>query len=91
MDIARVTSKGQVTIPIGIRRLMNIKEGDKILFFEKDGKVFVQNAAMVAFDKIQKGFEGEAEKAGFKTEKELQDYVKSIRKEMRGQQNEDNA
>ncbi len=91
MDIARVTSKGQVTIPIGIRRLMNIKEGDKILFFEKDGKVFVENAAMVAFDKIQKGFEGEAEKAGFKTEKELQDYVKSIRKEMRGQQNEDNA
>lgn len=91
MDIARVTSKGQVTIPIGIRRLMNIKEGDKILFFEKDGKIFVENAAMVAFDKIQKGFEGEAEKAGFKTEKELQDYVKSIRKEMRGQQNEDNA
>ena len=91
MDIASVTSKGQVTIPIGIRRLMNIKEGDKILFFEKDGKVFVENAAMVAFDKIQKGFEGEAEKAGFKTEKELQDYVKSIRKEMRGQQNEDNA
>ena len=91
MDIARVTSKGQVTIPIGIRRLMNIKEGDKILFFEKDGKVFVENAAMVAFDKIQKGFEGEAEKAGFKTEKELQDYVKSIRKEMRGQKNENNA
>lgn len=91
MDIARVTSKGQVTIPIGIRRLMNIKEGDKILFFEKDGKIFVENAAMVAFDKIQKGFEGEAEKAGFKTEKELQDYVKSIRKEIRGQQNEDNA
>lgn len=91
MDIARVTSKGQVTIPIGIRRLMNIKEGDKILFFEKDGKIFVENASMVAFDKIQKGFEGEAEKAGFKTEKELQDYVKSIRKEMRGQQNEDNA
>ena len=91
MDIARVTSKGQVTIPIGIRRLMNIKEGDKILFFEKDGKIFVENAAMVAFDKIQKGFEGEAEKAGFKTEKELQDYVKSIRKEMRGQKNENNA
>ena len=86
MDIARVTSKGQVTIPIGIRKIMNIKEGDKILFVEKDGKIFVENAAMVAFDKIQKGFEGEAEKAGFKTEEELQEYVKSIRKEMRGEQ-----
>lgn len=84
MDIARVTSKGQVTIPIGIRKLMNIKEGDKILFLEKDGKIFVENAAMVAFNKIQKGFEGEAQKAGFETEDELQEYVKSIRKEMRG-------
>ncbi len=84
MDIARVTSKGQITIPIGIRKLMNIKEGDKVLFLEQDGKIFVENAAMIAFEKIQKGFDGEAEKAGFKTENELQEYVKSIRKEMRG-------
>lgn len=91
MDLARVTSKGQVTIPIGIRRLMNIKEGDKILFVEENGKIFVENAAMVAFNKIQKGFEGEAEKAGFQTENELQEYAKSIRKELRGEQNENNA
>lgn len=62
MDIARVTSKGQITIPIGIRKLMNIKEGDKVLFLEQDGKIFVENAAMIAFEKIQKGFDGEAER-----------------------------
>ncbi len=33
MSIARVTSKGQVTIPVEIRRTMGIKEGDG-LFFE---------------------------------------------------------
>lgn len=34
MEIARVTTKGQITIPVNIRKLMNIKEGDKIVFFE---------------------------------------------------------
>lgn len=32
MSIARVTSKGQVTIPVEIRRTMGIKEGDGLLF-----------------------------------------------------------
>ena len=30
--ISRVTSKGQVTIPIELRRELGIKEGDRILF-----------------------------------------------------------
>lgn len=32
MSIARVTSKGQVTIPVDIRRTLEIKEGDGLLF-----------------------------------------------------------
>ncbi len=32
MSIARVTSKGQVTIPVEIRRTMGIEEGDGLLF-----------------------------------------------------------
>ena len=82
MDVARVTTKGQVTIPIGIRKLMNIKEGDKIIFFEENGKVYVENSALLAFNRIQDGMKGEAEKAGFSTEEELQAYAKEIRKEM---------
>ena len=30
MELAKVTSKGQVTIPIDIRRKLGVKEGDKI-------------------------------------------------------------
>ena len=32
MELAKVTSKGQVTIPIAIRNMLGIREGDKILF-----------------------------------------------------------
>ena len=82
MDIARVTSKGQLTIPIGIRRRMNLKEGDKVVFFEQDGKVYVENAALIAFDRIQRDMAGEAERAGFSSEEELQKYAKEVRKDL---------
>ncbi len=32
MSIVRVTSKGQVTIPVEIRRALSIKEGDGLVF-----------------------------------------------------------
>ena len=33
MELAKVTTKGQVTIPKSIRELLGLKEGSKILFF----------------------------------------------------------
>ena len=35
MELAKVTSKGQITIPKEIREILKIKEGSKILFFKK--------------------------------------------------------
>ncbi|MBR5508946.1 MAG: AbrB/MazE/SpoVT family DNA-binding domain-containing protein, partial [Lachnospiraceae bacterium] len=35
MELAKVTSKGQITIPIEIRRKLGLKEGDKVLFIEE--------------------------------------------------------
>lgn len=36
---ARVTSKGQVTVPKAVRRAMGIKEGDNLVFDVEDGDV----------------------------------------------------
>lgn len=38
---SKVTRKGQVTIPIGIRKELDIKEGDTILFEKRDGAVVI--------------------------------------------------
>lgn len=35
MELAKVTSKGQITIPIEIRKKLGIKEGSKVLFLEE--------------------------------------------------------
>jgi AbrB family looped-hinge helix DNA binding protein len=43
MEMAKVTSKGQITIPISIRRKLGISEGDKILFLNKEDGVLMVN------------------------------------------------
>ena len=32
MNMAKVSANGQVTVPVEIRRKLNLKEGDKIIF-----------------------------------------------------------
>lgn len=83
MEIAKVTSKGQITIPRDIRVKMKIKKGDKIIFFEDKGKFFLQNSDLIAIkalEDIQSSMEGEAEKAGFNNPDDVQKYIKTLRK-----------
>ena len=80
MELAKVTSKGQITIPRDIREKMNLKKGDKILFFEEDDRFFLQNSNFVLLSDFQKSMEGEAVKAGFNTPDDVMNYIKQIRK-----------
>lgn len=81
MELAKVTSKGQITIPKAIRDLLNIKDGSKILFLEKNNEIVIKNAAMVSLEKIQNEFEGEAERLNLRTEEDVVKLVKDFRKE----------
>jgi antitoxin PrlF len=80
MEVARITSKGQVTIPRDIRVKMDLKKGDKILFFEENGRYFLQNSASIALKNIQDIMKGEAERAGFNNPDDVVKYIKSLRK-----------
>jgi AbrB family looped-hinge helix DNA binding protein len=80
MEVAKITSKGQITIPRDIRVKMELKKGDKILFFEENGKWFFQNSASIALKHIQKSMKGEAERAGFNNPDDVVIYIKSRRK-----------
>ncbi|GHU65511.1 hypothetical protein FACS1894184_01430 [Clostridia bacterium] len=49
MNLAKVSTNGQITIPVEIRRLLKIKDGDKVLFFQKrNGEVVMNNTSLVA-------------------------------------------
>ena len=81
MELAKITSKGQITIPVQIRKKLKLKEGDKVFFYEEKGKVIFQNASQVALANFQKEMIGEAKKAGFKSEEDVIDYINEIRKD----------
>ena len=79
MEVAKISSKGQITIPASIRSKLNLKAGDKIVILEENGRFYFENSAMLAFKRVEEAFSGEAEKAGFKTEDDMQEYLKQIK------------
>ena len=81
MELAKITTKGQITLPVSIRRELNLKDGDKVAFIEKDGKYIIINPVSLAIDKARKDFEGEAERLGLKDEEDVVKMVKELRRE----------
>lgn len=81
MELAKVTSKGQVTIPIEIRKKLGIKNGDKILFVEESGKIYMLNSSMDALRKAQYAFQGEAERLGLSNDDDVMTMIKELRNE----------
>ena len=84
MEIAKLSSKGQITIPVYVRNKLKLNPGDKVVIFEENGRFYFENSAMLAFKRAEEAFSGEAQKAGFDTEKDMLDYMKEIRREVRG-------
>ena len=81
MNLARVSSNGQVTVPIEIRRLLGLKAGDKILFFQKSsGEIVMTNASANAVLKAQEAFAGVAEELKIKNEEDVQALVDELRR-----------
>ena len=80
MELAKVTSKGQITIPLVIRDMLGLKSGDKVFFEEIKGKVYIANASQITLSNIQTQMRGEVEKAGFQTEDDVVAYIKELRK-----------
>ncbi|GHU07011.1 AbrB family transcriptional regulator [Betaproteobacteria bacterium] len=83
MEIAKLTSKGQLTVPVTIRKKLRLKEGDKVVFLsDADDEIRIVNASILALERVQKAFAGEAERLGLKTDQDVVDMVKEVRAEM---------
>lgn len=82
MDLARITSKGQITIPSEIRKKLNLKEGDKVIFIEDGDKIIFANSSMVALKKFQNEMKGKAQEAGLTNENDVENLIKQVRKEI---------
>ena len=79
MELAKVTSKGQITIPVEIRKKLGIKNGDKVLFIEDAGRIYMMNSSMEALREAQMEFLGEAERLGLKNDDDVMEMIKAER------------
>jgi AbrB family looped-hinge helix DNA binding protein len=53
MEMAKVTAKGQITIPIDVRRRLGLNEGSRMLFIEYENGFFVVNENRIDMDTLR--------------------------------------
>lgn len=80
IDVSRISSKGQVTIPIEIRKALRLKEGEKVAFIlDNNGRAVIANASLLALQETQQAFAGAAEQLGLQSEEDVAAFLKSER------------
>ena len=75
IEQAKVMSKGQITIPLEIRKLLGIKTGDRVSFIVNGNNVILANSAICALKLLQEEMKGEGPKAGLNNEDDVQKYL----------------
>lgn len=84
-NTAKVMSKGQITLPIDIRRSMGLSTGDRVALIYENDRVIMMNPAIYAMETLQKEMSGEWEKAGIHSEDDIAALMREIRTEVEGE------
>jgi len=84
VENAKVMAKGQITLPKDIRARIGVGAGDRVALICEGERVILMNAAVYAMRALQKGMEGEWEKAGIHSDEDVMDLVKEVRNEIEG-------
>ena len=91
MELAKITLRGQITIPIEIRKKLGVKDGDKVVFIEENGRVIMENSVRVALKEVQNAFQGEAKRLGLKNDNDVVAMIKEVRRKRQAKTNAGNA
>lgn len=78
IDSAKVMAKGQVTIPIDVRKVLGVSDGDRISFVVDGNSVRIVNAAIFAMQMLQNELSGEPD---LPSDEEVMKLVNEIRNE----------
>lgn len=80
--MAKISENGQITIPAEIRKRLEIRKGDKIIFYERDELIHITNSsadhraiskAQIVFSKLRKEF-------GVETVEDVDNMIAEMRK-----------
>lgn len=80
MNLAKVSTTRQITVPIDICRLLDLKPGDKMLFARNNrDEIVVSNASTVAIKNAQAAFRDSAEELGVRNDEDVMNIVREVR------------
>ena len=82
LNTAKVMSKGQITLPIDIRKNMRLSTGDRIALIYENDRVIMINPAIYAMETLQKEMKVEWEKAEINNEEDIINLCREIRAEV---------
>jgi antitoxin PrlF len=71
VEISKISSKGQVTIPKIIREMLQLDAGDRIFFIEENGRAYLTKASLDAINRLHLMMTKDAADAGI-SEQELE-------------------
>ena len=82
IELSKISSKGQVTIPLEMRKRLQLTEGSKVAFItDENGRIYLANSSFLALKDVQAAFSGAAEALGIKDESEVADFIKNTLKD----------
>ena len=85
MQVLTVSSKGQISLPVSIRKMLSIGTGDKLVAYASGDAIMLKTLKMPTVQELEKSLE-EAQKwassVGYE-ESDVNDIIKSVRKRSR--------
>ncbi len=82
IEMATVSSRGQICIPNGIREDMGLKEGSKVLFMLNDDSLIMKKVSMQTWEDVTKPLKESMKKTELK-ESDVSDIVHRFREKKR--------
>jgi AbrB family looped-hinge helix DNA binding protein len=79
MELAKISTRGQITLPLSIRKRLGVNDGDKVVFLEENGHVIVENALTIEL-KISPEPQAQALVSTGQKQQSRTDAIKKIRK-----------
>ena len=82
IEIGKVSSRGQIALSAEMRKQLNLKEGEKVLFFSEGDTIVIKKVTLGSFGELTKPLKEAAKQAGLK-ESEVTEVINRFRKSRR--------
>jgi AbrB family looped-hinge helix DNA binding protein len=80
MELAKISTRGQITLPLSIRKRLGVSDGDRVIFLEENGHVIVENAFTIELKVSSESHARRALTSTGQKQRSRTDAIKDIRK-----------